>query len=213
MCPPLLRGRYPTSLLLWGHPTSSGASGFLPVYRLCHPTSWRGRTQRTSRVPDSAVVTGPGLRPRGVRRSPRHSGSLDVAFRLANGVGTHGFTFITGLHPFTLAHCGPPPPCVRCAAAVTDYNATRGTQCLARASGAGTCLRLTKPSLARRTSNGTKTWEVFPRSLSTVCEVRSRLRVGVARNHWGLAMRAHHDWCHDVATRAMRQCQGGGLVP
>lgn len=62
-------------------------------------------------------------------------------------------------------------------------------------------------------SNGTKNWEVFPRSLSAVCEGRSRLRFGVARNHRGLAMRAHHDWCHDVATRAMRQCQGGPSSP
>jgi len=155
MCPPLLSGRYPTSSLIWGHPTSYGSSGFLPVCRLCHPTSWRRRTHRTSRVPDSAVVTCPGLRPRWVRRSPGHIGSIDVAFRLAHGVGTHSFTFITGLNPFTRAHCGPSPPCVRFAVAVTDYNATLGTRCLARASGAGTCLRLTKPSFARRTSNGT----------------------------------------------------------
>src|SRR4029453_8122103 len=42
---------------------------------------------------------------------------------------------ITGLNPFTLAHCGPCTPCVRFAGAVTDANATRGTRCLARASG------------------------------------------------------------------------------
>ena len=173
MCPPLLSGRSPTSSLIWGHPTSSGSSGFLPVCRLCHPTSFVRRTQRTSRVPDFAVVTCPGLRPRWVRRSPRHIGSLDVAFRLANGVSTHGFTFITGLNPFTLAHCGPSPPCVRFAAAVTDYNATRGTRCLARASGAGTCLRLTKPSFARRTSNGTESWEV-PNKGSDVSELNVR---------------------------------------
>jgi hypothetical protein len=146
MCPPLLSGRYPTSSLIWGYPTSYGSSGFLPVCRLCHPTSFPGRTHRTSRVPGSALVTCPGLRPRWVQRSPSHIGSLDVAFRLANGVGTHGFTFITGLNPFTHAHYGPSPPCVRFAAAVTDDDATRGTRCLARASGAGTCLRLTKPS-------------------------------------------------------------------
>jgi hypothetical protein len=155
MCPPLLRGRYPTSLLLWGHPTSSQPLGFLLVDQLCHPTSLPGRVERTSRVPDLAVVTCPGLRPRWVRRSHSRSGSVDVAFRLANDVGTHDFTFITGLNPFTLARCGPSPPCVRFAVGVTDNDATLGTRCLARASGAGICLRLTKPSLARRTSTGT----------------------------------------------------------
>ena len=79
--------------------------------------------------------------------------SFDVAFRDTKHVGTHNCILITGLNPFTLSHCGPSPPCVRFAAAVTDYDATLGTRCLARASGAGTCLRLTKPSLARRTSN------------------------------------------------------------
>src|SRR5687768_12656205 len=80
--------------------------------------------------------------------------SFDVAFRDTNHVGTHSFILITGLNPFTLSHCGPSPPCVRFASAVTDCDATLGTRYLARASGAGTCLRLTKPSLARRTSNG-----------------------------------------------------------
>jgi hypothetical protein len=156
MCPPLLSGRYPTSSLIWGYPTSYGSSGFLPVCRLCHPTSFPGRTHRTSRVPGSALVTCPGLRPRWVQRSPSHIGSLDVAFRLANGVGTHGFTFITGLNPFTHAHYGPSPPCVRFAAAVTDDDATRGTRCLARASGAGTCLRLTNPKIPVRAAYSRK---------------------------------------------------------
>jgi hypothetical protein len=185
MCPPWLRGRYPTSALLWGHPTSSGSSGFLPVCRLCPPTAFVRTTPRTSRVPGSAVGTCPGLRPRGVRRSPRQSGSLDVAFRLANGVGTHGVTFITGRNPFTLAPCGPSPPGVRFAAAVTDYNATRSTRCLARASGAGTCLRLTKPSFARRTSNGTdnrvKLYVIF--HATTNAEVASHFRLPRKASH------------------------------
>ena len=151
MCPPLLSRCYPTSSLIWGHPTSYGSSGFLPVCRLCHP-AWHRRTHRTSRVPDPALVTCPGLRPRWVRWSPSHIGSIDVAFRLANGVGAHCFTFLTGLNPFTLAHCRLSPPCVRFAAGVTDSDATLSTRCLARTSGAGICLRLTKPSLARRTS-------------------------------------------------------------
>jgi IS1 family transposase len=67
---------------------------------------------------------------------------------------------ITGLNPFTLAHCGPSPPCVRFAA-VADYDATRGTRCLARASGAGTCLRLAKSSFARRTNKLTTPLEPF----------------------------------------------------
>jgi hypothetical protein len=163
MCPPSLRGRYPTSSLIWGHPTSYGPSSFLPVCRLCHSTSLHGRAHRTSRVPDSALVTCPGHRPRWVRRSHSLSGSFDVAFRIANGVGTHDFTSITGLNPFTLSHCGPPPPCVRFAVDVTGNDATLGTRCLARASGAGICLRPTKPSLARRTSNWPKmsgqTWQ------------------------------------------------------
>ena len=67
---------------------------------------------------------------------------------------------ITGLNPFTLAHCGPSPPCVRFAALVTDDDATRGTRCLAGTSGARSYPWLTKPSFARRTSNGAKTWDV-----------------------------------------------------
>jgi hypothetical protein len=82
--------------------------------------------------------------------------SCDVAFHLVDSVGTHDCMSITGLNPFTLALCGPSPPCVRFAAAVTSDDATRGTRCLARASGAETCLRLTKPSFARRTNNLTK---------------------------------------------------------
>lgn len=156
MCPPLLHGRYAISSLVWGHPTSSGALGFLLVCQLCHPTSVRGRRQRISRVPDFALVTCPGLRPRWVPWRPRHIASLDVAFRVTKHVGTHSCMLITGLNPFTLAHCGPSPPCVRFAAGVTDSDATRGTRCLARTSGAGTCLRLTKPSFARRTSNRAK---------------------------------------------------------
>jgi hypothetical protein len=80
-------------------------------------------------------------------------GPSDVAFRVSQHVGTHTFIRITGLNPFTLSHCGPSPPCVRFAAAVTGYDATLGTRCLARTSGAGTCLRLTKPSFARRARN------------------------------------------------------------
>jgi hypothetical protein len=81
-------------------------------------------------------------------------GPSEVAFRLANDVGTHNSLYITGLNPFTLTHCGPSPPCVRFAAGVTDYDATLGTRCLAKASGAGAFPRLTKPSFARRTRNG-----------------------------------------------------------
>jgi hypothetical protein len=77
-----------------------------------------------------------------------------MAFRDTKHVGTHSFIRMTGLNPFTLSHCGPSPPCVRFAATVTDCDATLSTQCLARVSGAGTCLWLTKPSLARRTSIG-----------------------------------------------------------
>ena len=38
MCPPLLSGRYPASLLVWGHPTSDPPLGILPVCRLYRPT-------------------------------------------------------------------------------------------------------------------------------------------------------------------------------
>ena len=62
-------------------------------------------------------------------------GPSDVAFRLANDVGTHNSLYITGLNPFTLTHCGPSPPCVRFAVDVTVSDATLGTRCLARASG------------------------------------------------------------------------------
>ena len=60
--------------------------------------------------------------------------------------------FITGLKPFTLAHCGPSTPWVRFAAVVAFGHATLGTRCLAKASGAGAFPQLTKPSFARRTS-------------------------------------------------------------
>src|SRR5262245_23026098 len=67
LCPPLLRGRYPASTLVWGHPTSYGPLGGLPVGWLCHPTPVRGGVHRTSRVPDVALCTCYGLRPRWVR--------------------------------------------------------------------------------------------------------------------------------------------------
>ena len=81
-------------------------------------------------------------------------GPSDVAFRDSQHVGTHTFILMTGLIPFTLTHCGPSPPWVRFAAGVTDYDATLGTRCLAKASGAGAFPRLTKPNFARRTRNG-----------------------------------------------------------
>jgi hypothetical protein len=77
-------------------------------------------------------------------------GPSDVAFRDSQHVGTHTFMLMTGLIPFTLTHCGPSPPCVRFAAGVAD-DATLGTRCLAKASGAGAFPRLTKPNFARRT--------------------------------------------------------------
>src|SRR5262245_19183049 len=154
LCPPLLRGRYPTSTLIWGHPTSSGSWGFLPVCRLCHPTPIRGRAQRISRVPGAALVTCHGLRPRWIRRSHGQLGSFDMAFREQKHVGIHSFVSMTGLNPFTLAHCGPSPPCVRFAASVTDGDATLGTRCLAKASGARFCPWLATPSFARRTLFG-----------------------------------------------------------
>jgi hypothetical protein len=153
MCPPLLSGRSPTSSLIWGHPTSYGALDFLPVCRLCHPTPCLGGPHRTSRVPDSAVVTCRGHRPRWARGAMA-VGPSDVAFRDSQHVGTHTFILMTGLIPFTLTHCGPSPPCVRFAAGVTDYDATLGTRCLAKASGAGAFPRLTKPNFARRTRIG-----------------------------------------------------------
>ena len=81
-------------------------------------------------------------------------GPSDVAFRDAKHVGTHNYPFITGLNPFTLAHCSPAPPCVRFAASVTDDDATLGTRCLAEASGARFFPWLTTPSFARRTMFG-----------------------------------------------------------
>src|SRR5262249_38383181 len=61
---------------------------------------------------------------------------------------------MTGLNPFTLTHCSPSPPCVRFAASVTTGDATLGTRCLAKASGARFFPRLTTPSFARRTLFG-----------------------------------------------------------
>jgi hypothetical protein len=68
---------------------------------------------------------------------------------------------ITGLDPFTLAHCGPSAPCVRFMTVVTFGHATLSIRCLARASGAGTFPRLTGPSFARRSSDATKDSRVF----------------------------------------------------
>jgi hypothetical protein len=81
---------------------------------------------------------------------------FDIAFRDTKGVGIHCFLFITGLNPFTLSHCGPSPPCVRFANIVAEADATLSTWCFARASRMGTCTPQTKPSFARRTSNGTE---------------------------------------------------------
>ena len=78
--------------------------------------------------------------------------SADIAFPVLDQVGTHDWG-ITGLNPFTLTHCGPSSPCVRFAAAVTGADATLGTRCPAKASGAGFCRRLTQPSFARRSKN------------------------------------------------------------
>ena len=78
--------------------------------------------------------------------------SGDLAFPVVDQVGTHKWG-ITGLYPFTLTHCGPSSPCVRFADAVTDADATLSTRCLATASGAGFCRRLTQPSFARRSNN------------------------------------------------------------
>jgi len=44
---------------------------------------------------------------------------------------------ITGLNPFTLAYCGPSPPCVRFTDGVTDVSATLGTRALPRLTGLG----------------------------------------------------------------------------
>src|SRR5262247_83297 len=63
----------------------------------------------------------------------------------------HRCPFIPGLKPFTLTHGGPSAPGVRLAAAVTDPDATLGTPCLARTSGAECCPPLTEPSVARHT--------------------------------------------------------------
>ena len=82
--------------------------------------------------------------------------SIDIAFPVVYQVGTHTLV-ITGLNPFTLTHCGPSPPYVRFADVVTGADATLSTRCLAKASGAGICLRLTEPSLARRSNKGPKT--------------------------------------------------------
>jgi hypothetical protein len=81
-------------------------------------------------------------------------GPSHVAFRDSPHVGTHTCRLMTGLMPFTLTHGGPSPPGVRFAAGVTDDDASLGTRCLAKASGAGAFPRLTKPNFARRTRNG-----------------------------------------------------------
>ena len=90
--------------------------------------------------------------------------SVDIAFPVAYQVGTHTLV-ITGLYPFTLTHCGPSPPCVRFADGVADADATLGTWCLARASRAGLCLRLTQPSLARRSNKRGEVSQDFGKAL------------------------------------------------
>jgi len=153
-CPPWLSGRYPASSLVWGHPTSDAPSGLLPVCRLYRPTpDWRSASDLPSSQPC----------PVDVPRSSTPVGSWEPwplapwmwpSLLLSRSAPTS--LFMTGLNPFTLAHGGPSPPCVRFAAVVAFGHATLGIRCLARASGAGTCPRLTRPSFARRTSNGAK---------------------------------------------------------
>ena len=123
--------------------TTMGTSDFLwtigpsPVCRLCHPTPIPGRTQRISRVPDSAVVTCPGLRPRWVLWSHSQSApAIWPSILLTTSAPT--FHVHNGAQSFTLARCGPSPPCVRFAVDVTASDATLGTRCLARASGVRT---------------------------------------------------------------------------
>lgn len=153
MCPPSLHGRYPTSSLIWRHPTSHESSGFLPVYQLCHPTScWKNSWALPSSrpylddVPRSSTPVDPrkpwSLVPL-VLPSPMLTGSASTV------------SFITRLNPFTLSPCGPSSPCVRFADSVTDADATLSTRCLTKAFGAGIYLRLAEPSFARRTSNRT----------------------------------------------------------
>jgi len=84
-------------------------------------------------------------------------GSWDVAFPVAQHVGTHNAPCITGLNPCTLAPCSPSAPGVRFMTVVTFGHATLGIRGLARAFGAGTSPRLAGPSVARRSSRRTKT--------------------------------------------------------
>jgi hypothetical protein len=156
MCPPSLRGRYPTSSLLWGHPTSHESLGFLRVDPLCHPTSsWKNPGDLPSSrlylddVPRSKTPVDP--------RKHWYFASLVLPSPLLTGSASTVLLFITRLNPFTLSHCSPSSPCVRFADRVTVADATLSTRCLTRAFGAGIYLRLAEPSFARRTSNRTIT--------------------------------------------------------
>src|SRR4029453_9174857 len=93
--------------------------------------------------------------------------SGDVAFPVVYQVGTHSFSTITGLNPFTLTHCGPSPPCVRFGDVVTFATATLDTRCLVRPFEARFCPRLAGSSLAGRSNKGTKTVTGFYETKTT----------------------------------------------
>jgi hypothetical protein len=150
MCPPSLYGHYPTSSLLWGHPTSHEPLSVLPVCQLCCSTPLR---RSSWDLPSSRLYLDDVL------RSPTPVDPLEPWLWLCRFcLPQHQLCqhprvcLISGLNPFTLSHCSPSSPCVRFTVLVADNSATLGTWCLARASKARFFPRLVKPSFARRTS-------------------------------------------------------------
>ena len=159
MCPPWLSGHVPRVLARMGASDFRCAVGHPPGVPVVPPyPRWRSASDLPSSRPCPADVPRSST-PVG-SRGPWPLAPLIVAFPVAQQVGTHNSPFITGLNPFTRAHCGPSAPCVRFMAVVTFGHATLGIRCLAKASGAGTFPRLTGPSFARRSSNGTKNVKV-----------------------------------------------------
>jgi len=150
MCPPSLCGRYPTSSLLWGHPTSHVPLSILPVCRLCRSTPL-GRSSWD--LPSSQLYLDDVLRsPTPVDPPEPWRWALLVLPSTTPTVSASTIRLISGLNPFMLSHCGPSSPCVRFTVIGNENSATLGIWCLAKASMTRFSPWLAESSFARRTS-------------------------------------------------------------
>ena len=114
-------------------PRTIGLPSGLPVVP---PYPRIGGIHGISRVPNSALMTCHGLRPRWTLGS-HGDGLLRCGLPLFQRRRHPRLLFITGLNPFTLTHCGPSFPCVRFTDDVTGVSATLGTRALPGLTGLG----------------------------------------------------------------------------